>query len=79
MFHVDRKVHHVYNVGGRRSERKKWQYLFDRIGGFQSVVVFFVPMDCDNRTLVEDPNVVCYIIERVFLTARSLTYRYRIE
>ena len=44
----------IYDVGGERSERKKWRSIFDQ----NATVLFFVPMDSYDQVLYEDESSV---------------------
>jgi guanine nucleotide-binding protein subunit alpha len=47
----------VYDVGGERSERKKWIYGLEKR---PEVTIFFAPISGYGQTLYEDQNGVCY-------------------
>lgn len=46
----------LYDVGGQRSERRKWLSCFDCI----QAVLFVVALSSYDMTLMEDPSGVCY-------------------
>jgi hypothetical protein len=46
----------IFDVGGERSERKKWIHIFDQF----SVVIAFVPLDSYDQVLYEDETAVSY-------------------
>lgn len=54
----------MFDVGGQRSERKKWIHVFDNV----QVVLFLVAISGYDHVLVEDRNgvrdtsVVCQIV-----------------
>jgi hypothetical protein len=52
VFQIGDHAYHVYDVGGERSERKKWIKVFDAV----SLIFFFVPMSGYNEPLYEDMN-----------------------
>lgn len=52
VLHVDR----LYDVGGQRSERRKWLSCFDCI----QAVLFVVALSSYDVTLTEDPSEVCF-------------------
>lgn len=45
----------MFDVGGQRSERKKWIHVFDNV----QVVLFLVAISGYDHVLVEDRNGVC--------------------
>jgi len=47
-------VDRLYDVGGQRSERRKWISCFDRI----HAVLFVVALSSYDMTLLKDPAVV---------------------
>ncbi|XP_077294165.1 guanine nucleotide-binding protein G(o) subunit alpha-like [Arctopsyche grandis] len=52
-FTIDDVIISVYDVGGQRSQRRKWIYCFDDV----KAVLFVVSLSAYDMTLVEDPNV----------------------
>ena len=46
----------VFDVGGERSERKKWITIFDQ----SAVVIIFVPFDGYDQVLYENETTVSY-------------------
>ena len=53
-FNIGDDEYNVYDVGGERSERKKWIKVFNKV----SLVLFFVPMSGYDQPLYEDASVV---------------------
>lgn len=47
----------MIDVGGQRSERRKWLYCFDNV----ELVIFLVAMSEFDQTLNEDTDAVSYI------------------
>ncbi|KAG7242859.1 hypothetical protein INR49_018114 [Caranx melampygus] len=52
-FQVNETIFRLYDVGGQRSERRKWLSCFDCI----QVVLFVVALSSYDMTLMEDPSV----------------------
>ncbi|KAF3700148.1 Guanine nucleotide-binding protein G(o) subunit alpha [Channa argus] len=52
-FQVNDMIFRLYDVGGQRSERRKWLSCFDSI----QAVVFVVALSSYDMTLMEDPSV----------------------
>jgi len=57
-FQVRDHAYIVYDVGGERSERRKWIKVFDDV----SLVLFFVPMSGYDESLYEDMNTVSVLV-----------------
>eukprot|EP01083_Nonionella_stella_P205878 749313_1 len=51
-FVIDDVHFHIFDVGGQRSERKKWINLFEGVDG----IVFVVSLSCYNEVMFEDEN-----------------------
>ncbi|XP_040918435.1 guanine nucleotide-binding protein G(o) subunit alpha-like isoform X2 [Toxotes jaculatrix] len=51
-FQVNETIFRLYDVGGQRSERRKWLSCFDSI----QVVLFVVALSSYDMTLMEDPS-----------------------
>lgn len=47
----------MFDVGGQRSERKKWIHCFENV----TAIVFLVAISEYDQVLVEDETVVCSI------------------
>jgi len=52
-FRVDKLTYRMFDVGGQRSERKKWIHCFDSV----TAVVFMIAISAYDQTLVEDETV----------------------
>ena len=52
-FTMDPLTINLYDVGGQRSERKKWIHCFEEV----TSVIFVIGLTEYNQTLLEDPNV----------------------
>ena len=48
-------VHRMFDVGGQRSERKKWIHCFEGV----TAIIFIVGMSEYDLTLAEDQEMVC--------------------
>lgn len=44
----------MFDVGGQRSERRKWIHVFDNV----TTIIFTVAMSCYDQALREDSSVV---------------------
>lgn len=45
----------MFDVGGQRSERKKWIHCFESV----TAIIFLVAISEYDQTLIEDESVVC--------------------
>jgi len=52
-FHVGQLTYRMIDVGGQRSERKKWIHCFENVG----VLLFMVALSEYDQNLIEDENV----------------------
>lgn len=52
-FHIDELVYRMFDVGGQRSERKKWIHCFENV----TAIVFMVAVSEYDQVLVEDESV----------------------
>lgn len=52
IFEVGNRTYRMFDVGGQRSERKKWIHAFDNV----NVVLFLVAISGYDHVLVEDRN-----------------------
>ncbi|KAH6628862.1 guanine nucleotide binding protein, alpha subunit [Chaetomium tenue] len=50
VYHFDEHIYHVFDVGGERSERKKWIHVFEKA----DIVLFQVALGAYDRRLSED-------------------------
>jgi len=48
----------MFDVGGQRSERKKWIHVFDNV----QAILFLVAISAYDSVLIEDRNAVCSIV-----------------
>lgn len=65
IFETGNLTYRMFDVGGQRSERKKWIHVFDNV----QVVLFLVAISGYDHVLVEDRNGVrC---RRIFITDPS--------
>ena len=46
----------MFDVGGQRSERRKWIQCFDDV----RALLFVAALSAYDMTLIEDPGMVCY-------------------
>ena len=65
MFVVGELTYRLFDVGGQRSERKKWIHCFENV----TALVFLVSLSEYDQMLYEDESVVC---GRLFLPPRKL-------
>jgi guanine nucleotide-binding protein subunit alpha len=56
VFDFDGCMYHVFDVGGERSERKKWSYLWENRK--LDVILFQVALGAYDQSLIEDHDVV---------------------
>jgi guanine nucleotide-binding protein subunit alpha len=52
LFNIGQYIYRMFDVGGQRSERKKWIHVFDNV----QVVLFLVAISGYDHALVEDRN-----------------------
>lgn len=66
LFNINPYIYRMFDVGGQRSERKKWIHVFDNV----QVVLFLVAISGYDHALVEDRNGVstCNPILKIFKT-----------
>lgn len=50
-------MYKVFDVGGQRSERKKWIHCFENV----TAIIFLVAISEYDQLLYEDQNVVCSV------------------
>ena len=55
MFVVGELTYRLFDVGGQRSERKKWIHCFENV----TALVFLVSLSEYDQMLYEDESVVC--------------------
>jgi len=49
-FTIKKNIFHVFDVGGQRSERKKWMHCFDSV----TAVIFVASLSCYDEKMFED-------------------------
>lgn len=49
----------MFDVGGQRSERKKWIHCFENV----TSIIFCVALSEYDQVLLEESNQVCYLLE----------------
>lgn len=54
VFHFDGDIYHVFDVGGERSERKKWIHVFEK----PDIILFQAALGAYDLEISEVPNVV---------------------
>jgi guanine nucleotide-binding protein subunit alpha len=57
VFELGNLTYRMFDVGGQRSERKKWIHVFDNV----QVVLFLVAISGYDHVLVEDRNGVSFL------------------
>jgi guanine nucleotide-binding protein subunit alpha len=68
LFNIGPYTYRMFDVGGQRSERKKWIHVFDNV----QVVLFLVAISGYDHALVEDRNGVSF--HALILFAARLTH-----
>lgn len=58
VFPVDTLMYRIFDVGGQRSERRKWIHCFENLTG----IIFMVSLSEYNQVLREDEEVVCFLL-----------------
>lgn len=58
MFKVGELTYRLFDVGGQRSERKKWIHCFENV----TALVFLVSLSEYDQMLYEDESVVCLLL-----------------
>ena len=53
-FNVKKRLFHLWDVGGQRSERKKWHHIFTME---LTAVIFVVALSCYDEVMFEDYDV----------------------
>ena len=53
-FAVDQLMYRMFDVGGQRSERKKWIHCFENV----TAIIFVVAISAYDQVLIEDDSVV---------------------
>ena len=63
-FKVGELTYKLFDVGGQRSERKKWIHCFENV----TALVFLVSLSEYDQMLYEDESVVCFLPFFLFLS-----------
>lgn len=69
MFRVGELTYRLFDVGGQRSERKKWIHCFENV----TALVFLVSLSEYDQMLYEDESVVRRFASILFCHMHSLT------
>lgn len=56
-FHIGNLTYHMFDVGGQRSERKKWIHCFENV----MAIFFLVALSEFDQVLIENEEVVRYL------------------
>mmetsp|Transcript_12752 Transcript_12752/g.11353 ORF Transcript_12752/g.11353 Transcript_12752/m.11353 type:complete len:414 (+) Transcript_12752:96-1337(+) len=56
-FEIKKNLFHVFDVGGQKSERKKWIHCFELV----TAVIFVASLSCYDEVMFEDDSVNCMI------------------
>jgi len=56
--HMTYQPHSMFDVGGQRSERKKWIHCFENV----TSIIFCVALSEYDQVLLEESNQVRYVI-----------------
>lgn len=54
-FNIGELTYRMFDVGGQRSERKKWIHCFENV----TAIIFLVAISEYDQVLIEDETVVC--------------------
>eukprot|EP01084_Bolivina_argentea_P168311 291920_1 len=57
IFVIDENTFHVFDVGGQKSERKKWIHCFENV----TAVIFIVSLSCYDEVMFEDEDMNCMV------------------
>ena len=52
-FTIKKNIFHIFDVGGQKSERKKWIHCFESV----TAVIFVASLSCYDEVMFEDENV----------------------
>ena len=70
-FKVGELTYKLFDVGGQRSERKKWIHCFENV----TALVFLVSLSEYDQMLYEDESVVCYGLYSLFnISSRFVSF-----
>lgn len=64
-------MYKVFDVGGQRSERKKWIHCFENV----TAIIFLVAISEYDQLLYEDQNVVCSVSHATMDTSLTTSSR----
>ena len=71
MFRVGELTYRLYDVGGQRSERKKWIHCFENV----TALVFLVSLSEYDQMLYEDESVVSRLTPSYVSTCLLICFR----
>lgn len=57
-FQIGDLMYRMFDVGGQRSERKKWIHCFENV----TAIIFLVAISEYDQVLIEDETVVMYLL-----------------
>jgi guanine nucleotide-binding protein G(i) subunit alpha len=60
----------MFDVGGQRSERKKWIHCFENV----TAIIFLVAISEYDQVLIEDETVVCMMLLFLYYIITSNDY-----
>lgn len=71
LFELGQLNYHMFDVGGQRSERKKWVHCFEGV----HCLMFVAALSGYDQCLVEDKTAVCRYLQSIYSTYNLLTQR----
>ncbi len=75
LFELGQLNYHMFDVGGQRSERKKWVHCFEGV----HCLMFVAALSGYDQCLVEDKTAVCNYLQSIYPTYKMLTQPHLIE
>ena len=75
LFELGQLNYHMFDVGGQRSERKKWVHCFEGV----HCLMFVAALSGYDQCLVEDKTAVCDCLRSILSTYNTLTHLCRTE